>query len=303
MKHLFIATLALLTFSSCSLLNFKSSSPQEQKAHYTGSVDAKLPVETATATRTPNPAPPKVAGTRPDNKTLGGGRWVIVAVDTDIIDNTDEPPYVEFETSTGRFYASDGCNILNGDYLIRSDGRMVFSNVLSTMKYCPDVPTAPLIARYLSDNSNLYIDYKQIGQDSYLYFRNDRDKPLMTLRRHNMEFLNGNWQVTAIDGTEVDNPGLNIFFDIAELKVHGNSGCNYFNGTLYIDPQRSNAMDISNIASTRMMCPDMDREAAMLVALESVATAVSGSKGNKVLLLDSSGHQVLTLKRLPDGQQ
>ncbi len=122
---------------------------------------------------------------------------------------------------------------------------------------------------------------------------------MMTLRRHNMEFLNGNWRVTAIDGRAIDDEEANIFIDIAELKVHGNTGCNYFNGDLYIDPQRSNAIDFSDMGVTRMACPKGDQERQMLVALEETKTAIAGDREDTVLLLDKAGKAVLTLKRIP----
>ena len=114
-----------------------------------------------------------------------------------------------------------------------------------------------------------------------------------------MEFLNGNWQVTSIAGKETDDPECNIFIDIRSLKVHGNTGCNYFNGEIYIDPARANAIDFSKMALTRMACPNSARETAMMVALEQAATAIAGKNSRTVLLLDEKGQQVMTLKSIP----
>ncbi|MDE6135426.1 MAG: META domain-containing protein, partial [Muribaculaceae bacterium] len=171
--------------------------------------------------------------------------------------------------------------------------------VLSTMKLCPDDRYGDLINSVINDNSRLVAECRRIGQDTYLSLMDSAGKTKMTLRRHNMEFLNGNWQITAIDGKEINDPEANIFFDIAELKVHGNTGCNYFNGDLYIDPMRSNAIDLSNMGTTRMACPKTSQETAMLAALESAASAIAGTAEGTALLLDSSGKQVLTLKRIP----
>lgn len=245
------------------------------------------------------PVPPKTAGMRPDSTTLCGGRWIIADVQGHRVQGEDDAPYIDFEAGTGRFYGSDGCNIINGNYLLRSDGRMVFSGVLSTMRYCAGDEISPLIARVLNDESVVYVDTRRIGQDTYLYLRDGQDRVVMTLRRHNMEFLNGNWQVTSIDGQPVDSDECNIFFDVSELKVHGNTGCNFFNGELYFDPSRSNAIDISNMGVTRMMCPDLARETAMLVALEKSNSAIAGDNYDTVLLTDSKGKELLTLKRLP----
>ncbi len=177
---------------------------------------------------------------------------------------------------------------------------MAFANVLSTMKYCPDLDYAPAIAAILADGSVYDIDCRKIGQDTYLYFKNDAGKTAVTYRRHNMEFLNGLWTITYADGKKINDPEVNIFIDIAELKLHGNTGCNYFNGDVYIDPGRSNAVDFSNMGLTRMACEKSDREQRIMVALEQAVTAIAGKKENTVLLLDSKGKEVMTLKRVID---
>ena len=113
-----------------------------------------------------------------------------------------------------------------------------------------------------------------------------------------MEFLNGNWQVTSIDGNPVENDECTVFFDISELKIHGNTGCNFFNGKIYIDPARTNSIDFSDMGTTRVACPNAAQESAMLVALESTTTARSGRDGRVAVLLDSEGNELMTLKRI-----
>ncbi len=237
-------------------------------------------------------------GTRPTEEELGGGQWNIAAVGDHKIEVEEDIPYVNFQPSTGRFYASDGCNVLNGDYVMRSDGVMTFSNVLSTMKYCPDVEFAPLISAALADGAALASDCNRVGHDTYLYLRDSSGKVQLTLRRHNMEFLNGNWQVASIDGKPVENDECTVFFDISELKIHGNTGCNFFNGKIYIDPARTNSIDFSDMGTTRVACPNAAQESAMLVALESTTTARSGRDGRVAVLLDSEGNELMTLKRI-----
>ena len=172
-----------------------------------------------------------------------------------------------------------------------------FANVLSTMKYCHDMEYSTLISNIFGEK-RYSVDFRRIGQDSYLYIQSSAARPLMTLRRHNMEFLNGNWRVTAIDGQPIDDEEANVFIDIAELKIHGNTGCNYFNGAIYIDPARTNAIDFSDMGVTRMACHKAEQEQKMLVALEETRTAIAGND-DTVLLMNKSGREVLTLKRIP----
>ena len=51
---------------------------------------------------------------------------------------------------------------------------------------------------------------------------------------------------------------------------------------------------------TRMACEKSDREQRIMVALEQAVTAIAGKKENTVLLLDSKGKEVMTLKRVID---
>lgn len=299
LKYIFVSMLAALAVSSCSVYNkVTGNHPKSMTVttNKTGEVSiagkggsVSGPVDASVAKGTPN---------QPTAKELTGGKWFIASVGSTKVEAEDDAPYIEFGRD-GRFYGSNGCNILNGTYLLRKDGVMVFSNVLTTMKMCHDAPYEYLINGVIKDDARLTAECQRIGQDTYLSLMDDKGKTLITLRRNNMEFLNGNWAVTSIDGQKIDDPEANIFFDVAELKVHGNTGCNYFNGDLYFDPQRTNAVDISNMGVTRMACYKTSQETAMLVALEETTSAIAGTADDTVLLLNADGKQVLTLKRIP----
>jgi len=233
-------------------------------------------------------------GVKPSKEQLCGGEWTVASVGEIKIETEENVPYVNFAPD-GRFYASDGCNVINGDYVLRTDGFLSFANVLSTMKYCHDMEYSTLISNIFGEK-RYRVDFRRIGQDSYLYIQSSAGKTLMTLRRHNMEFLNGNWRVTAIDGQPIDDEEANVFIDIAELKIHGNTGCNILNGSLEIDMEKPNSISFSAIGVTRMACPDQQSETSLIVALEEVSAARPVS-GSEVMLYDSQGKAVLTLVR------
>ncbi|MBP2690410.1 MAG: META domain-containing protein [Muribaculaceae bacterium] len=233
---------------------------------------------------------------------LIAGEWNIVSAAGTQVTATDDRPYVTFDKAAGRFYASDGCNIINGSYTAAPDGKVTFGNVISTMKYCGDIAYAPAIAAALSGAEPLTAKIERIGQESILKLYNQKGTEVMSANKHNMEFLNGNWQIVSVDGKAVTNEEANLFIDIRELKVHGNTGCNFFNGELYINPDKSNAIDFSHLGSTRMMCPDMEQEAAILLALEETASAIQGSEG-RVMLLDQTGKELMSLRKIETGKE
>ncbi len=290
--------LSAALLGSCSVFN-KSAKQHSEQSISSESIAATKPEKAKKKKKNKNKKKNEfeTEGRKPSPDELTGAQWTITSLGKDNLPIEDEMPYVIFDEK-GNFYGNNGCNVLNGSFVLRSDGHLIFSNVLSTMAFCPDKPYADTISGILSDGKQYGVDCKRIGQESYLYLKDDAGKAVATLRRHNMEFLNGNWQIVAIDGKSIKDEDATLFIDIPELKVHGNTGCNFFNGTLYIDPARSNAIDFSNMGLTRMACPKADQENRIMVALESTASAIAGKNDDTVLLIDKKGKDLLTLRRI-----
>lgn len=287
-SKILIATLAIATMSSCSLVNrFIKNDTQKQDKKEVSATSQKKSSNNSN----------KTDGTTNLGDFLNG-EWIIVSAAGKTIETIDEMPYLTFEKSAGKFYASNGCNIINGTYSITDGDFVKFDNVLSTMKMCPDTDYEGPITTALSGLEVLKAKVSELGHESYLTLSNNKGVELLKARKHNMEFLNGNWQITSVSGKKIEGNDATLFIDIAELKVHGNTGCNFFNGQLFINPDKSNAIDFSNLITTRMACPNMEQESAILLALEDAATAIEGSEG-RVMLLNTSGKELMTLKPLP----
>lgn len=266
--------LSLCLASSCSLFGTQTKSSEP-------------PARTLSATQ-------KVEKSESLAKVLGG-EWVITSVGTKVISQDEDMPYINFVPEEGKFYGSNGCNVLNGQFKLEGN-TLTFSHVLSTMRYCAHIDYDAQINDVFKDNNKVNAAVKKIGNETYLYINDSTGKSILTLSRHNMQFLNGYWLVTEINGQPVDDEEANIFFDINELKIHGNTGCNYFNGNILIDPTGANSISFSGMGVTRMACPKGEQERTMLVALEETTTVVQGNN-DTALLLDGSGKRVLTLKR------
>lgn len=281
--NILIAALAIASMSSCSVINrfTKKASPASDKTE----VSAATP-----------------SGSKADRPAASfadrlNGEWIIVSASGKPIDVTDDMPYLTFEKSADRFYASNGCNVINGSYKVDGN-RLIFDNVLSTMKMCPDNDYEGYITTALSGAEPVSAKISELGHETYLTLSNSKGLEMLTARKHNMEFLNGNWQITSAGGKKIESDDATLFIDIAQLKVHGNTGCNFFNGQIFINPDKSNAIDFSNLVTTRMACPNMEQESAILLALEETAAAIQGSEG-RVMLLNSAGKELMTLKSIP----
>lgn len=296
MKHslamaVLVPTLALL--SSCNVINCITKTDNT-----TAKKTAKSTTEQSTTTVANHQ--PSTIGSKQISalENALSGEWIIVGAGSTVISRDENMPYMNFVPSEHRFYGSNGCNVLNGIYSVNGD-KITFSNVLTTMRYCADTDFDGLINAVVHDGVTVGAYIKKIGNENYLYLNDSNGKALLTLCRHNLGFLNGNWTVSQINGHAVDDEECNVFFDIAEMKIHGNTGCNYFNGIITMDPTEANSISFSGMGVTRMACPKGDRERLMLVALEETTTVVAGDNDDTAILMDNSGRSVLTLKRAP----
>lgn len=224
------------------------------------------------------------------------GQWTITQVGTTTINREEDVPYIIFNPKENRFYGNNGCNYINGSYQVDDNGLISFSKIMVTMKYCAGVEFDALINKVLNEGNKVKATFKTIGNESYLYLVDSNKQALMTLKRSNMEFLNGQWQVTEINGTSIDDEEANVFFDVAEGKIHGNTGCNFFNGKITFDPAEANSVNFSEMGVTRMACLKGEQERNMLVALERATTAINTGR-DTVMLTDGSGKKLLVLRR------
>lgn len=261
--------------------------------------------------RTVAPAVPaattKPAATQKNNEIYNviGGEWLAAKVG-DLTVTGGDRPYLIFDTENQqlksekivKMYGNDGCNIVNGAYLITPAGEMrPASDVISTMRLCPDAPYE--MGMTLALNGVTHFVLEKSGDDYLLNMKGANDSTLMILRKYDLNFINGSWAVTAINGKKVsDNSEMQLVFDTPELKIHGNVGCNTMNGSIVANNDGNNAISFTNMITTRMTCPDIEQEQALLTALSKVASASPFDDLAGVNLKDEAGNILVTLKRI-----
>ncbi len=202
------------------------------------------------------------------------GEWTIANVGGMEVTG-EERPYLIFDTTAVnpfemKLYVNDGCNYLNGRVAVTPKGDIrPVNDFLSTMRYCADAKYELGIGTAL--NSMAHFKIEKISNDYILYLKNASDSTSMTMRKSDLTFLNGAWRVSVLDGKNIPaDAEMQMVIDLPELKVHGNTGCNILNGSIFVDPAKQNSLQFSNLATTRMACPDMEREQKFLVVLEQV---------------------------------
>lgn len=231
-------------------------------------------------------------------KGIVKGDWAIESVNGKTAVG-EKAPYLKFSPAEKMVYAYNGCNHLSGPYTYNpADSTLNFADMASTMRLCNvegltdyEINVALMNVRKYSWNAK--------GSDYYLYLYDESGKEVMTLMHQNFDFLNGTWVVNRIGETEVNDPEMKMVIDVDEGKIHGNTGCNLYNGSMEIDMDAPNSISFSAIALTRMACPDPNHETELVVAIEEVSAAKPVSP-EEVRLFDSQGKQVLCLTRTTD---
>lgn len=227
------------------------------------------------------------------------GEWTIYSVRGNVVTG-EERPYLTFDLPAKRFYGNNGCNYINGDLVLGENGAIRLDNMISTMRLCNDAEFEYLINLATSDVRSYSARVE--GPITFLDLLDGKStQPILVLRRHNMDFLNGAWKVDTLNGTPLvteDGEPASLTFNITDLQIHGTTGCNRLNGKLFIDPDKKNSLQIVNVATTRMMCSPESRETEFLLALESVESArQTGS--DTITLTSPDGTELFTLTRIP----
>ncbi len=102
-----------------------------------------------------------------------------------------------------------------------------------------------------------------------------------------------------MDDEPVNVKDMKFVIDTAEGKLHGNTGCNIFNGKMELDMETPNSISFQAIGMTRKACPDQNYETRLIVALEDACRAKPISP-ERVVLLNSQGKAVIQLLRTSD---
>ncbi len=222
------------------------------------------------------------------------GEWIFDIVAGITVTGDDKRPSLTFDENTNRFYAYNGCSYFNGDFSISSFNKLAFNNIISTLNLCDNIPWADYITAVWNVASHFYITSR--GVEEYLDLRDSNDRTVATLKRHQLSDLNGMWNVVEINGSTIDSEQPTIVIDLLEQTVHGNTGCNLFNGDIYQSPDTDRSVQFLNMAVTRMACPNTAIETALLVALEQTEQAEVPSP-DQAILADRSGRQLIRLQR------
>lgn len=84
--------------------------------------------------------------------------------------------------------------------------------------------------------------------------------------------LNGEWNIIELNGNVLNPSDTHQFiaFDLARKTMSGNAGCNRMMGQLDFNDAQKNIIKFSQVATTRMACPDMSGEQELIKTLNKI---------------------------------
>lgn len=108
--------------------------------------------------------------------------------------------------------------------------------------------------------------------------------------------LAGEWDIVEINGEKITAENLPYLgMDMKEKRIYGNAGCNRMMGSLEFDSIQPGKIHFGSIATTRMMCPDMETERKVVETLDKVAGYEETEAG--LSFSDADGKQVMKLEK------
>ena len=104
------------------------------------------------------------------------------------------------------------------------------------------------------------------------------------------------WVLEELNGKKITTADFSNEFPMMEIyastnKFSGFAGCNRMNGSLFFEKEK---LRFINIATTKMMCENSNKEAEFIEVLQSVTTYYIGE--NRLILSNSSGKKLIFKK-------
>lgn len=227
------------------------------------------------------------------------GEWIILSANGRNVNIPDAASFININASDGKLYGDIAGNVVNARFKVKDQGGISFSGIEITHLPSKYVREENDIKTGLSETCTFSITKKK-NDIFYLDLYDNHGNVVVHAKRHNADVMSGIWKIDKLDRKDISSTGLEIVVDVPELKIHGNSGCNIFNGDIGLDRNKDWFIQFQNITVSRMKCEEekMAIERDLLVALEEVEIIKRENNGKVIRLLDKNKEEILLLKRV-----
>lgn len=110
--------------------------------------------------------------------------------------------------------------------------------------------------------------------------------------------LDGKWNIVEVDGQAIEKENMPfIEFNMADLTVHGNAGCNSFRSSIKPDAKNISSFSLAPAAATMKACLDMATEGKIFKTFDSIKSVKTDKDQNRLLLVDAEGKTLLVIAK------
>lgn len=209
------------------------------------------------------------------------GEWNIVAVDGQKLNLTEDMtvPTIKFNTSDGTVSGNLSCNRLVGSFDVNAKpGTLDLSGIGATKMLCPDMTVEDNILRAFAQ-----VRGYELAPDSAMLLIDENKTAVVTLERFHAPELNGEYSVIAVGDTiigatdEMETEPVVLSVNPSEGSFGCSTDCNTLMGRF---AATDSGVAFSDIAMTRMACPEAPVQDALVKYLPMVKTAATLANGN-----------------------
>ncbi|WP_107038451.1 META domain-containing protein [Brumimicrobium mesophilum] len=221
------------------------------------------------------------------------GNWVLTSINEGVINKMVVLPTLMFDLEGMKISGNGGCNLYSAQIGELTTQKIEIKQGLGTLKACNNKNIESEYHKALSK-----VEKYEISDNKLEFYDQDGNTVLTYLKVEVSKAssdLSGVWNIMKIN----DNALLevkskpSITFDLDKMTVSGKDGCNNFNAQI---ETLSNAdLEIGQVASTKMMCPDMETSNQFLLALDQVVSYKIQS--NQLVMLDKDGKKLVLFER------
>ena len=237
------------------------------------------------------------------------GEWDIVQIrGEEIVPSATSPqPFIGFDQAAGRIYGNSGCNRMMGTFSVDSlkPGILRFGPIASTRMACPDMTLERNVLDALQEVA-AFEAWKGQAEDSIprLALCDEKGRTLAVIKKRESAsseatLPEGEWLIKEVGnkpiGASEEKPFIG--FNKEEGRIYGTTGCNSIMGAWETDEKNPSAIDLSKLASTMMMCPDIETEQAILEAFAKVKSYKMADGGKTLLFLDAAGKAIVRMEK------
>lgn len=235
----------------------------------------------------------KVLESKTDPRFALNNEWVLATINKSKINKMILLPTLKIDVKTMQVSGNGGCNVysskineLTTETIDLEDGAVSAMNCFNKNMEAEYHKALAQIKTYeVKDDQLTFFD--EDGKEKLTFIKVDPKQPNPA--------LGGKWMNIKIKEDSIqkfnDTPELTI--DLDNMMIAGKDGCNNFNAS--INTVTSEVLKFDAIASTKMMCPEMELSNQFLNALRTTVTYKI--KGDKLILFDHNQEQVLVFKK------